>query len=73
MTALLKRSARRIVPMLLAATLFLSPAAIPSARAQDEFNPAGAGESKGDPIPWYLGAGLLSMVIIFCIGKSARR
>jgi hypothetical protein len=71
MTALLKRSARRIAPMLLAATFFLSPAAIPSARAQDFPEPAG--EKKGDPVPWYLGAGLLAMVILFCVGKSARR
>ncbi len=71
MTALLKRSARRIAPILLAAGLFLSPAAIPSARAQ-EF-PEPAGEKKGDPVPGYLGVGLLTMIILFIVGKSARR
>jgi hypothetical protein len=71
MTALIKRTARRIAPMLLAASLFLSPAGIPSARAQ-EF-PEPAGEKKGDPVPYYLGAGLLAMIILFIVGKSARR
>jgi hypothetical protein len=72
MTALLKRSARRIAPMLLAATFILSPAAVPTARAQEDPAATGPG-SKGDPVPWYLGAGLLAMVILFCVGKSARR
>jgi hypothetical protein len=71
MTALLKRSARRIAPMLLTLGLMLSPAMMPTARAQEEAAPAG--ESKGDPVPGYLGAGLLTMLILFIVGKSARR
>ena len=43
----------------------------PTARAQEEA-PAG-GESKGDPVPGYLGAGLLTMLVLFIVGKSARR
>jgi hypothetical protein len=72
MNALLKRSARRIAPMLLAAGLFLSPAAITTARAQEEAADTGPG-SKGDPVPGYLGAGLLAMIVVFIVGKSARR
>jgi hypothetical protein len=71
MTALLQRSARRIAPMLLAAGLLLSPAASPMARAQEE-EASGPG-SKGDPVPGYLAAGLLTMLVLFAVGKSARR
>jgi hypothetical protein len=67
----LARSARRIAPLILAFGLVLSPAAGPSARAQEEA-PAG-GESKGDPVPGYLGAGLLTLLVLFVVGKSARR
>jgi hypothetical protein len=72
MTGLLKRSARRIAPLLLALGLVLSPAAGPTARAQEEA-PATGDESKGDPVPGYLGAGLLTMIVLFIVGKSARR
>jgi hypothetical protein len=42
------------------------------ARAQEA--PAGPeGESKGDPVPGYLGVGLLTMMVLFLVGKSARR
>jgi hypothetical protein len=71
MTGLFRRSARRIAPLLLALGLVLSPASAPTARAQEEA-PAG-GESKGDPVPGYLGAGLLTMLVLFIVGKSARR
>jgi hypothetical protein len=70
MTGLFKRSARRIAPLLLALGLVLSPAASPTARAQEE---TPGGESKGDPVPGYLGAGLLTMLVLFIVAKSARR
>jgi hypothetical protein len=66
----LVRSARRIAPLILVFGLVLSPAASPAARAQEE---APAGESKGDPVPGYLGAGLLTLLVLFVVGKSARR
>ena len=71
MTGFLKRSARRIAPLLLALGLVLSPAAAPTARAQEEAPAEGA--SKGDPVPGYLGAGLLTLLVLFIVGKSARR
>ncbi len=58
---------------MLALGLVLSPAATPTARAQEEFNPDGPSASKGDPVPGYLGAGLLTLLILFAVGKSARR
>ena len=70
MTRALARSARRIAPLILAFGLILSPAASPVARAQEE---APQGESKGDPVPGYLGAGLLTLLVLFAVGKSARR
>ena len=70
MIGLFRRYARRIAPLLLALGLVLSPAASSTARAQEE---APSGESKGDPVPGYLGAGLLTMLVLFIVGKSARR
>lgn len=70
MSGLFRRSARRIAPLLLAFGLILSPPASHTARAQDE---APTGEKKGDPVPGYLGLGLLTMLIFFIVGKSARR
>jgi hypothetical protein len=72
MTALLRRSARRIAPWLLALGLVLSPAISPTARAQEDPN-APAETSKGDAVPGYLGAGLLTLLVLFIVGKSARR
>jgi hypothetical protein len=72
MIDLLRRPLRRFAPILLALGLVLSPAAAPTARAQEEFNPEGS-SSKGDPVPGYLGAGLLMLLILFAVGKSARR
>ena len=71
MTGLFRRSAWRIAPLLLTLGLVLAPVASPTARAQEEA-PSG-GESKGDPVPGYLGAGLLTMLVLFIVGKSARR
>jgi hypothetical protein len=72
MTALFRRSARRIAPLFLAFGLVLSPAVDSTVRAQDDT--AATGEpSKGDPVPGYLGAGLLTVLVLFIVGKSARR
>jgi hypothetical protein len=71
MTSLVARSARRIAPLILAVGLVLSPAASPIARAQEE--PQAEGSSKGDSVPGYLGAGLLTLLALFAVGKSARR
>ena len=73
MTSLFRRSARRIAPLLLAFGLVLSPAASPIARAQAPEEPPAEGSSKGDPVPGYLGAGLLTLLVLFVVGKSARR
>jgi hypothetical protein len=73
MTSLFRRSARRIAPLLLALGLLLSPAINPTARAQEEDANATGEPSKGDPVPGYLGAGLLTLLILFIVGKSARR
>ncbi len=64
------RSARRFAPLLLASTLFLGSFSSPVVHAQEA--PAGE-ESKGDPVPGYLGVLLLVMGIMFVVGKSARR
>lgn len=71
MTGFSPRSTRRIAPLLLALGLIVSPVATPTVRAQDEAQP---GEKKaGDPVPGYLGLGLLAMLVMFIVGKSARR
>ena len=67
----MSRIAKRLAPPMIALAFFLAPAAQPTARAQEE-TPAG-GESKGDPVPGYLGAGLLTLMVLFIVGKSARR
>lgn len=71
MTDTLKRYARRLAPSMLALGLCLNPAIVPSAHAQEP--EATAEKSEGDPVPGYLGAGLLTMLILFIVGKSARR
>lgn len=72
MKGLLKGPARWMAPVLLAAGLVLAPPTAPTARAQEEV-PGEAKAKKGDPVPGYLGLGLLSMLAIFIVGKSARR
>lgn len=64
--------AKRIAPLMMALGLLLVPAAQPTVRAQEEA-PAAGGESKGDPVPGYLGAGLITLLVLFIMGKSARR
>ena len=50
-----------------------SPAASPIGPRPGGPTPRRAGESKGDPVPGYLGAGLLTLLVLFVVGKSARR
>ncbi|MHB1557497.1 MAG: hypothetical protein ACYC61_08460 [Isosphaeraceae bacterium] len=73
MIDMLWRSLRRAAPILLALGLILSPAATTTIRAQEEFDVNGGSKSKGDPVPYYLGAGMLSMLVLFVVAKSARR
>jgi hypothetical protein len=73
MMSLLARSARRIALLILAFGLALSPAASPIARAQTPEEAPAEGSSKGDPVPGYLGAGLLTALALFAVAKSARR
>jgi hypothetical protein len=70
----LARSARWIAPLILAGGLVLSPAASPVARAQAQSETQQKEEdAKGDPVPGYLGAGILTMLVLFVVAKSARR
>ncbi len=63
------RLARPLAPLLLALTFGL--ASTPSrALAQEE---APAEESSGNPVPGYLGTAFLAALILFVVGKSARR
>jgi hypothetical protein len=71
MTRLFRRPALRVAPVLLSLGLILAPPVAPTARAQEAA--PGAEESKGDPVPGYLGVGLLTMAVLFVVGKSARR
>jgi hypothetical protein len=66
----LRRAARPVAPALLAVSLLLGPSLTPAVHAQEA--PAGE-ESKGDPVPGYLGTLLLCMGVMFVVGKSARR
>jgi len=74
MTRLFDRFPRRLAPWLLALGLTLSPALTPPLRAPDpdEATPD-AGESKGRPWDGYFGTGVLIMLALFIVGKSARR
>ena len=73
MTTLLRRSARRIGPLLLALGLVLSPAASPVARAQEADGPRRDEGRKATPSPGYLAPGVLTLLVLFVVGKSARR
>jgi hypothetical protein len=44
----------------------------PTARAQQEAAPA-EGESKGDPLYGYVATSFLAALVLFIVGKSARR
>jgi hypothetical protein len=64
------RFARMFAPLLLALMFGLTPS--PSRAQPPEEAPAEeAGE--GNPVPGYLATALLCMLILFIVGKSARR
>ncbi len=71
MTSIWKRWARRIAPVLLAFGLVLTPAMTTTVRAQDEA--ADAEKSEGRPLDGYFGAGVLTLLALFIVAKSARR
>jgi hypothetical protein len=73
MIAILKRFAPRIAPLILAVGLSLTPAFSPTVHAQEPATPGEGEKSEGDPVPGYLGAGMLVMLVLFVVGKSARR
>jgi hypothetical protein len=64
------RWVRPFAPVLLASVLVLGGGGTPAVHAQE---PPTGEESKGDPVPGYLGVLLLCMGIMFAVGKSARR
>ncbi len=64
------RLARRFAPLLLALTFGLTPA--PS-RAQPPEEAPVEEESEGNPVPGYIATAMLGMLILFIVGKSARR
>ena len=64
------RFARTTAPLLLALTFGLTPT--PSRAQAPEEAPAEE-ESEGNPVPGYLATALLGMLILFIVGKSARR
>ena len=71
MKRLLSRWRRRIAVAVLGMGLLIAPAASPSARAQEE--PPAPGEGSGRPLDGYLGTIVLMLLVLFIIGKSARR
>jgi hypothetical protein len=69
------RYTRWIAPLLLALGLSLSPALAPPVRAQEDGPATGTegGESKGRPWDGYFGTGVLIMLALWIVAKSARR
>jgi hypothetical protein len=74
----LRRSIRSVAPLLLALGLLVAPATTQSARAQVP-DPSATGEpaeeSKGTgrPLDGYLATITLLLLVLFIVGKSARR
>ncbi len=64
------RLARTLAPLLLALTFGLAPS--PS-RAQPPEEPVAEEEGSGNPVPGYIATGMLGLLILFIVGKSARR
>ena len=64
------RLARMLAPLLLALTFGLAPS--PS-RAQPPEEPVAEEEGSGNPVPGYIATGMLGLLILFIVGKSARR
>ena len=63
------RFAHRLAPLVLALTFAFTPS--PSRAQPPEEAPVE--ESEGNPVPGYLATALLCMLILFIVGKSARR
>jgi hypothetical protein len=72
MTRIWKRFVRRMAPVLLALGLALTPAMTTPVRAQ-ETAPAAGAQSEGRPLDGYLGTICLMLLVLFVVGKSARR
>ena len=74
MTDFFQRWPRWIAAGILALGLTFSPAVTPALRAQppEEAGPESA-ESKGRPLDGYLGTLCLVILLLFIVGKSARR
>jgi hypothetical protein len=75
MSVFFNRCTRWVAPLLLAAGLILS-APMPSmvrAQAPDEAAPATGEEGTGRPWDGYFGTGVLVLLVLFIVGKSARR
>jgi hypothetical protein len=74
MTDFFQRWPRRIAAGILALGLIFSPAVTPASRAQPPEEPAPeSAESKGRPLDGYLGTICLILLVLFIVGKSARR
>jgi hypothetical protein len=77
MHSFLKRWRRRIAVALLGMGLLVAPAFTPVAPAQipDSTDPAAPvpGEGSGRPLDGYLGTIVLMLLVMFIVGKSARR
>jgi hypothetical protein len=76
MNLVLKRWRGRIAVALLGMGLLIAPAFGPPARAQvpdDPSAPPVAGEGSGRSLDGYLGTIVLVLLVLFIVGKSARR
>jgi hypothetical protein len=73
MTDFFQRWPRWIAAGILALGLTFSPAVTPAVRAQPPEEPAASAESKGRPLDGYLGTLCLVILLLFIVGKSARR
>jgi hypothetical protein len=73
MTRTWKRLTRRMAPMLLALGLALTPAMTTTVRAQEPATPEGGAKSEGRPLDGYLGTITVMLLVLFVVGKSARR
>ncbi len=75
MNPFLKRWRRRLAVALLGMGLWIAPAFTPVAPAQDPNDPSAAvpGEGSGRPLDGYLGTIVLMLLVLFIVGKSARR
>jgi hypothetical protein len=73
MTDFFHRWPRRIAAGILALSLTFSPAGTPALRAQPPEEAAAVSSEKGRPLDGYLGTICLILLVLFIVGKSARR